>query len=57
MQNTDENKKAYMTESTKSRVYDQLNNHKDANQNGNYNILHNMHSGIGAKCMPTKKLK
>ena len=54
---TDENKKAYMTELTNSGIYDQLKNHKDANPNDNYDILHNMLSGIGAKCMPTKKLK
>ena len=57
IQNTDENKKASMTELTNSGVYDKLNNHKDANPNDNYNILHNMLSDIGAKCMPTKKVK
>ena len=57
IQNTDENKKAYMTELTNSGIYDQLNNHKDANPNDNYDILHNMLSGIGAKCMPKKKVK
>ena len=46
-----------MTELTNSGVYDKLNNHKDANPNDNYNILHNMLSDIGAKCMPTKKVK
>ena len=48
-----------MTESTSSGVYDKLNNHKDANPNDNnyYDILHNMLSDIGAKCMPTKKVK
>ena len=57
IQNTDENKKAYMTELTNSGVYDTLNIHKDANPNDNYNILHNMLSDIGAKCMLTKKVK
>ena len=42
---------------TNSGFYDKLNNHKDANPNDNYNILHNMLSDIGAKCMPTKKVK
>ena len=46
-----------MTELTNSGVYDKLNNHKDANPNDNYNILHNVLSDIGAKCMPTKKVK
>ncbi len=36
IQNTDENKKASMTEFTNSGVYDKLNNHKDANPNDNF---------------------
>ena len=44
-----------MTELSNSGIYDKLNNHKDPNPNDNYDILHNMLSGIGAKCMPTKK--
>ena len=47
----------YMTELTNSGVYDKLNHHKDGNPNDNYNILHNMLSDIGAKCMQTKKVK
>ena len=39
IQNTDENKKAYMTELTNSGVYDKLNNHKDANRRPMKNIL------------------
>ena len=46
-----------MIELTNSGIYDQLNNHKDANPNDNYDILHNMLSGIGAKCMAKKKVK
>ena len=46
-----------MIELTNSGIYDKLNNHKDANPNDNYDILHDMLSGIGAKCMPTKKVK
>ena len=43
-----------MTELTNSGISDKLNNHKDANPNDNYEILHNTLSGIGAKCMTTK---
>ena len=46
-----------MTELTNSGIYDQLNNHKGANPNDNYDFLHNMLSGIGAKWTPTKKVK
>ena len=46
-----------MTELTNSGIYDKLNNHKYANPNDNYDILHDMLSGIGGKFMPTKKLK
>ena len=57
IQNTDGNKKAYiMTELTNSCIHDKLNNHKDANPNDNYDILHNTLSGIGAKCMSTEKV-
>ena len=38
---TVENIKAYMIELTNSGIYEQLNNHKDANPNDNYDILHN----------------